>query len=209
MTRNCLRLAVLAVLADTRTKECSANQSSYAADHVYSSGAGKVMEAELSQPAAAPNPVAGNWINDRTDDHGIDAVRAELGSLCHSTGNDGRCGCTEHSLENQGGEAALAAVGHEVKAADECTGAAEHDAKANQPINRRAERKVHQVFHDDVAGILGTGEAGFHHRKACLHKEYERRAEQRPRRVYGRGMICQYRHNVRGIHIVLYLQCVL
>ena len=167
------------------------------------------MEAELRQPAAAPNPVAGNWINDRTDDHGIDAVRAELGSLCHGTRNDGRCGCTEHSLENQGGEAALAAVGHEVKAANECTSAAEHDAKANQPINRRAERKVHQVFHDDVAGILGTGEAGFHHRKACLHKEYERRAEQRPRRVYGRGMICQYRHNVRGIHIVLYLQCVL
>ena len=50
-------------------------------------------------------------------------------------------------------------------------------------------REIHQVLHDDVAGVLRTGEAGLNHRKAGLHEEYQRRCDERPAYVYRRSEI--------------------
>ena len=48
---------------------------------------------------------------------------------------------------------------------------AKHDAKAEQPVQRRADAKIHQVFHQDVAGVFGPGKACLAHGKARLHEE--------------------------------------
>ena len=43
---------------------------------------------------------------------------------------------------------------------------AEHDAKAHQPVQRRADAEVHQVLHQDVARVLRPREARFARREA-------------------------------------------
>ena len=58
-------LAVLAVLADAGPKDLGADQRADAADHVHGSGTGEVVEAQLSQPAAAPDPVAGDGVDEQ------------------------------------------------------------------------------------------------------------------------------------------------
>ena len=182
VARNRARLAVLAVLADARAEDRRADERRNAADHVHGGGAGKVMEAHLRQPAAAPDPVAGDRIDDRGDHHGVDAVRGELGALRHRAGDDGRRRRAEDGLEDQRRPVA-ARVREQIQAADELAAAAKHDAKADQPEDRGAQAEVHQVFHDDVAGVLGAGEARLHHRKTGLHKEHQRCAQQDPARV--------------------------
>ena len=42
--------------------------------------------------------------------------------------------------------------------------------KNRNPENRGSNGKVHQVLHNDVAGVLGTGKPGFHHSKSSLHE---------------------------------------
>ena len=150
------------------------------------------MEPELAQPAASPNPVAGYRINHRRNDHGIDAICRELGALRHGTGNDCSGSCAEYGLEDQRRPViALAdhAIGEEIKSAEERACRPKHDAKPENPENRRAERKVHQVFHDDIACIFRTGEAGLDHCKARLHKKDERRSDQRPADVNRRRKV--------------------
>ena len=70
--------------------------------------------------------------------------------------------CTEYGLEDQGRPVVALtdnAVSEEIKASEERACRAEHDAEAEDPEDRRAEREVHQVLHNDVAGILCSGEA--------------------------------------------------
>ena len=69
MTRDCTSLAILSVLADTGTEDCSTDKGCNAADHVYRRGACEVVEAKLCEPAAAPDPVTGNRIDDRRNNH--------------------------------------------------------------------------------------------------------------------------------------------
>ena len=78
-------------------------------------------------------------------------------------------------------------VCEEIKASEERACRAEHDAEAEDPEDRRAEREVHQVLHNDIAGILCSGEAGLNHCEAGLHKEYQRRRNKRPAYVHRRS----------------------
>ena len=94
-----LAVLVLNELADTGTKELCADESGDTADHVDSAGTCKIVEAHLSQPAAAPDPVSLNGIDKSGDNARIDAVRKELCSFCHSSRNDGSCCCAEHKVE--------------------------------------------------------------------------------------------------------------
>ena len=192
VTRDRASLAVLGVLADTGTEDSRADQSGNAADHMYRRGACEIMEAKLCEPAAAPDPVTGNRVDDCRNNHRVNAVCRELGALCHRAGNDGSGRRAEHGLEDQRRPVvALAdyAVSEEIKAAEERACRTEHDAEAEDPEDRRAEREIHQVLHDDVAGVLRTGEAGLNHRKAGLHEEYQRRCDERPAYVYRRSEI--------------------
>ena len=56
-----------------------------------------------------------------------------------------------------------------------------HDGVAQESEHHRADTEVHQVLHDDVAGVLRPGEACLHHRKACLHPEYQCGSDQKPK----------------------------
>ena len=190
MTRDCTSLAVLGVLTDTGTEDGCTDQSGNAADHMYRRGACEIMEAKLCEPTAAPDPVTGNRVNDRRNNHRVNAVCRELGALCHRTRNDGRSSCTEYGLEDQGRPVVALtdnAVSEEIKAAEERACRAEHDAEAEDPEDWRAEREVHQVLHNDVAGILCSGEAGLNHCEAGLHEEYQRRRNERPAYIHRRS----------------------
>ena len=60
------------------------------------------------------------------------------------------------------------------------------NAKAEKPVQGRADTEVHQVFHQNIAGVLGPGKAGLAHRKARLHEENQGSAQQDPNGVRGR-----------------------
>ena len=57
---------------------------------------------------------------------------------------------------------------------------AEHDPVTEQPVERRADAEVHQVFHQDIPGVLGPGKARFTHGESGLHKEDQRGSEKYP-----------------------------
>ena len=185
---DCAGLAILAVLTNTGAKHPGAQAGGNAANKVNCGGTGKIMEAQLCQPAAAPDPVAGDGVNDQADSGRVAAVSAELGTLCHGAGNNGCCRCTEHGLEHginpkghalrQDGAVVTAHKGG--KAADERAGTCKHDAEADQPEARCADAEVHHVFHQDVAGVLCTGQASFAQSKACLHKVHQECRNQHP-----------------------------
>jgi len=152
---------------------------------------GEVMEAQLTEPAAAPDPVAGNGVDQQGDGGRVDAVGAELGALRHGAGDDGGGGGAEHGLEdsvgpqgNAGGkDMAVILHNHGVKPAEQAGARAEHNAEADEPEAGGADAEVHQVLHQDVAGVFGPGEACFAHGEACLHEKDQRRAQQDPNGV--------------------------
>ena len=57
------------------------------------------MEAQLAEPAAAPDPMCFYRVDQQADDTGINTIRGKLCPFCHSTGHDGRCRCAEHQVE--------------------------------------------------------------------------------------------------------------
>ena len=122
-----------------------ADQSGNTADHMYRRGACEIMEAKLCEPAAAPDPVTGNRVNNRRDNHRVNAVCRELGALCHGTGNDGRSSCTEYGLEDQGRPVVSAhrqsPSAKKSKPPKNGLCRAEHDAEAEEPEDRRADAR--------------------------------------------------------------------
>ena len=185
MTGNGARGAVLGVLADARAEHPCAQTSRDTADKVNRRGACKVMEAQLCQPAAAPNPVTGDGVDDQADGGGVAAVGTELCALCHGAGNNGGGRCAEHRLEHgvdpdrQRAEI-IAAADERVKPADECAGACEHHAEAHKPVAGRTDTKIHHILHQNIAGIFGAGQACLAQGKARLHKEHQKRGNQCP-----------------------------
>ena len=57
-------VAVLVILANAGPQDLAPMQSAQAAHHVHRGGTGEIVEAQLRKPAAAPNPVAGNGVDD-------------------------------------------------------------------------------------------------------------------------------------------------
>lgn len=105
-------------------------------------GTGEIVEAHLADEAAAPDPVTGDRVDHRRYDHGIDAVGRELGAFGHGAGHDGRGGGTEYGLEDQRRPVVAFAdhtVRQKVKAAEHAVHRTEHDAKSDQPEDRRTE----------------------------------------------------------------------
>ena len=58
-----------------------------------------------------------------------------------------------------------------------------HDAVSKQPVQRRPDTEIHQVFHENVAGVFGAGKPGLTHGKPRLHEEHKRSTEQNPDRI--------------------------
>ena len=147
-------------------------------------GTCKIVESHLSEPSTAPDPVAGDGIDEGRNAEGIDTVGEEFCSLRHGAGDDGGgCGA-ENGLEDQIGEqghalrqdGGVVPLDPMVQAADQGPAAGEHQAEAQQPVDRRADAEVHQVLHENVARVLGPGEAGLAHGEARLHQKDQRRA---------------------------------
>lgn len=63
-------------------------------------------------------------------------------------------------------------LGEEIGHADESTYvAAKEQAEADDPEGQGPEGKVHEILHDDIAGILAPRQAGFEHGETGLHEE--------------------------------------
>ena len=161
-------VAALVVLANTGTQHPCAQQSDDAAHVMHGCGACKIVETHALQPAAAPHPVAADGVHHQRDGGGVHAVGLEVGAFGHGAGDDGGCRSAEHGLEHdvhpQGDiqtQVAVIALNEGIETADQCAGAAEHQAEADEPVTGRADAEIHHVFHQDVAGVLCPGEAGF------------------------------------------------
>ena len=190
MAGNRLRLAVPAVFSDTGPKHFRADQRRDAAHHMHRRGTGKIMEAQLRQPAAAPDPVAGNRVDKCADRYAVNTIRDEFGPFRHSAGNNSGRRRAENGLEdkihrggNRQAEEAVILRHKGIKASDQRAGACEHQAETENPVNRGAESKVHQVFHNNIAGVFRPGKAGLHHSETRLHEKHQRRSKQRPNGV--------------------------
>ena len=179
MTEDGAGLSVLAVLANAGSKDLSTDQGANAADHVNRGRTGEIMEAHFSEETAAPDPVTGDRVDEQRDRCGVDAVSREFSPLSHGTGNDGGGGGTEDGLEDgvcperNARRKNMAVILHDkgIDPAEECGAGAEHNAVAEQPVQRGTDTEVHQVLHQNVTGIFGAGETRFTHGESRLHEE--------------------------------------
>ena len=178
VTGNGVDGAVLVVFADTGSQQISAYQGSGTAHAVHRQAAGKIMKTHLGQPAAAPDPMAADRINQGADHTRVDAIYRKTGTFRHGAGHDGGGGGAKHGLENKIRHAGISGAiitGHKkIRCADK-TGdiLAEHQPKTQNPEYDTAQGKIHKIFHDDIAGILGPGKTRFHHGETGLHEKYQ------------------------------------
>ena len=189
VTRDCVDfyLAVLGLgeFTDTGSEDRSTDQCGDTADHVDDTGTGEIVErcGKLRQPAAAPYPVCLDRIDDCRDHCGIDTIGNELCTFCHGTGNN-RCRCcAEYQVEYETGPVKVCIVRENVETrladdADQIFAAQQTETDQNE--YHCAETKVHEVFHNNVAGVLRSGETSLNHCKTALHKEYQCRTDQEP-----------------------------
>jgi len=50
------------------------------------------------------------------------------------------------------------------------------------------ERKIHQVFHQDISDILGADKPCLQHGKTCLHNKYQKCSYHNPDGINGHGI---------------------
>ena len=194
MTQDRPGFPVLSVLADAGPEDLRADQRAHAADHMHGRGTGEIMESHFRQPAAAPDPVAADRIDEQGDRCGVNAVGRELRALCHGAGYDGRRGGAEDGLEDGEGPQGNTRRKHRsvilhdegIDPAEGGGACSEHNPETEQPVQRCADAEIHHVLHQDIACILGPGKAGFTHGKSGLHEEDQRCAQQHPDCVRGR-----------------------
>ena len=180
---NNLTVLVPLELTDTGTNHFCTYKGCDAADHVDRAGTCEIMEAQLSQPAAAPDPVCFDGVDQSGNDGGIYTVAEELGPLCHGTGYDGCRGCTEHKVEYEVRpvEILICRKDIESRLSDEPYQVlSQEKTETDQDKYNTTDTEVHQVFHQDVAGVFGPGKSGLNHGKSCLHPEYQCCTDQKP-----------------------------
>ena len=145
-------LAVLSVFSPARAQGQRTGQGQDAAHAVHDGAAGKIVETQLRQPAAAPGPVTLDGIDKERDYGAVNQVHREFGALRHGAAHNRGRRRAEDRLENQESlyrelsfiEREVAPVG----GADESGPfAAEHEAEAYEEKEQRAEHKIDEVFH--------------------------------------------------------------
>ena len=189
-----LAALVLNILADTGSEEGSAHKCSDTADHVNGAGACIIVEAELRKPAAAPDPMGLDGIDEKGNNRGINAVGRKLGAFGHGARNDGCGGGAEHKVEYEGGgvgkafggtcDEVLEVLEHvHVGNTDESEKGilTHHKGVAQERKNNCADTKVHQVFHYDVAGVFCSCKSGLDHCETGLHPKDEGSTDQVPK----------------------------
>ena len=94
-------LAVRRVLAEARPEHQDAGQRRPAADAVHDGRSGEIPEAGRRQPAAAPDPVAGDRIDERDQQKREDDEREVLDPFGHRAGHDRRGRSGKDELEEE------------------------------------------------------------------------------------------------------------
>ena len=187
------------VLADPGAQEDGTQQGADTAGHVDHAGTGKINKAQVGQPpAVAPGPAGLDGVDAEADDAGVDAIGGEFGPLRHGTGDDGGAGGAEDQLEDEAAPIKAIEPGPEHPqggGADEAAGnvGIHQQAIAQEDEDHGTDAEVHEVLHDDVAGVFGPREATLHHGKAALHEEHEDGTDQKPdAERYTVHMICSF-----------------
>ena len=118
-----------------------ADEGADTADHVDAGGTGEIMEAQILEPAAAPDPVTGNRVDQEADEDRVDTIDGELRPFCHGARDNRRRSGTEDGLENQERHVREARVVSNVEILDKrirdtddaVKVRAEHEAEAEEP----------------------------------------------------------------------------
>ena len=185
---------IFGIFPDTGAQENCADEGGDTADHMDCRRACIVVETKSRKPAAAPNPMRFNGINEQGNDRGINAIGNKFRSFRHRARNDGRRRRAEHEVEHEGRRSRepfrrafdkpyeirpKIHVGDPDEAEEGVL--AHHQPKPEQGEYDRADAEIHQVFHDNVACVFRSRKSRFHHGKACLHEENQRRTDQVPK----------------------------
>ena len=97
--------AVHVEFTDARADQRCCDKGRQAADHVHHAGTGEVddtgsvTDGDIAQPAAAPDPVTVNRVNNSAQDKTVSKVRGNFHSFRDGAGDDGSGGSGEHHLE--------------------------------------------------------------------------------------------------------------
>ena len=94
-------LAVFVVLSNTRTQDHSTGQCCPAPDGVYGRVTGEIHKAQVGEPAAAPNPVTYDGINNERKHERENNEGNVLNTFCNCAGNNGGGGTAEDKLEEE------------------------------------------------------------------------------------------------------------
>ena len=100
------------ILTDPGSQHDGPGQGRHAAHHVDHPGTGKIhhavaqaeIGAQLRQPAAAPDPVAIDGVDDHRNEKAINDKSRELPAFRHGAGGDGGGGVHKHHLKEKQGE---------------------------------------------------------------------------------------------------------
>ncbi len=139
-------------------------------------------------------------IDDGTNQHGVEQVGDKARPLRHGAGNNGGSRGTEDRLENEKGPAkSLGLPGDLSQGCTVCSRIgrvekeaignyyagtkAEHQSEPYHPEDERTSREVNEVFHEDVANVLGSCATRLDKCKPCLHKENEKGSNTRPENI--------------------------
>ena len=166
--------------------------------------------AKLGEPAATPNPVAENRIDDRRHEQDEIDKRSKLPPLGHRPGRNRGGDVREQSLrEKQGEHAPIDHLGgqkelgeaeqaelvaeerdrdlaiRESVTADRSAAAdsAVHQRKADGKESQHAQGIDHQVHRHRVGDVLRASQARFDHREASLHRDHEKSRDEHPEHI--------------------------
>ena len=144
------------------------------------------MKTNLTQPAASPDPVSLDRVDDQTDHARIYTISRKFCPLCHSPGND-RCRCrTKDQIEykvtcicksfsRSGDKLFKMQEQIQIWLAEQTKQCifSHHQSISQKGKHNSTDAEIHQVLHDDIAGILCAGKSRLHHGKTCLHPKYQ------------------------------------
>src|SRR5215208_1001523 len=184
-------------LADPRAQEQRARQCGKRALVVDHGRAGEVLHPEPEEPAAAPDPVRGDGV-DQGERGSEDEVDPELRTLGHRAPDDRQRDAGEDDLEQVAGRARDGREegvrrladreqrvhrGHEAAGADDRVAVAERDSEADRPVDQRADAEDQHVLARDVRGVLHPRQARLEEGEAGLHEHHEHGRDDDPERV--------------------------
>ena len=181
------------IFADTGAKHQRTCQSRKAARGVDQSGARKVAEARVRQPACAPLPACFDRIDKAGQHDGEDQEGPQFDTLGQCARNDGCGGRAEHQLEEEIRRVGIAArVNRRLDvlgcksaehAGDDPRVAGVHDVIANQPVENGGQCEKRDVLGQLGGHVLGPYQTGFEHGKTRCHPEHQKAADQEQDRV--------------------------